>query len=94
MIMFTGRSIERDKPWPWPEDRNDCDYDTPQICVRKKTGVVCGSPGGLRAFEWKDGKLNSSTCIIIDWDTGSARDCAGARTDRPESLVDLLFSPQ
>lgn len=45
------------------------------------------------AVVWKDGKLNCSTCIIIDWDTGSARDCAGARTDRPESLVDLLFSP-
>lgn len=48
---------------------------------------MCGEPGGRRAIVWKDGKLNSSTfaesskCIIIDWDTGSARDSAGARTD-------------
>lgn len=37
--MFTGRSIERDKAWPWPKDRNDRDYDTPKFVREKKEGT-------------------------------------------------------
>lgn len=34
--MFTGRPNERDLPWFRPEDRNDCDYDTPNLCEKRQ----------------------------------------------------------
>lgn len=50
---------------------------------------------------WEDGKLNSSTtfaqsikCIIIDWDIGSARDCAEAQGGLTlRVFIDLFVLP-
>lgn len=57
----------------------------PQKFVCEKQERVGVSPM-RRGIGWEHGKLNSSTtfaqsikCIIIDWDIGSARDCAGAQ---------------
>lgn len=60
----------------------------PILREREKEEFAARLVGG--ELSGKDGKLNcptfaqSSKCIIIDWDPGSARDCAGARTGGPQ----------